>query len=659
MSALAGIYNFNRQPVRDTQREQLAILWNSLQANGPDGGDILFAGSMGMCYRAFNVNEESRREVQPLSGPNNTMIAGNLRLDNRDDLIANLGRLIPKASSEITDIELALAAYQTWGEMFPKHLVGEFALVVFDGAAQKILLTRDHLGARSLYYHYDKERLICCSELGPLVEAIRIPLEVDDDYVAGYLMYDPEPELTAYKNIHAVKPFHVVKFSAAGSRREERYWDLATVKPIRFKTDAEYEEGFRFHFADAVRGPLRTDRPVFSDLSGGLDSSSIVCVAHRLIENGEVPARELFTVSLVSSNSPTSDQTKYIRSVEEHVGRAGYHIDEPNYPLFSTLSTENALSNLNPLLFCEAKHRRISNLMEQANAGVLLTGVGGDEIACAQQYPAPELADLLVEFRFKSFHERLKAWSRRTKRPYVMLLRDAVRLLLPHSLRTRHETSKAGILPDFLLAQFIKDFSLRSRHVARSPFSCDMPSANDQALGFWTAIRSIAAGWRSEMTRGYISYPFLARPLVEYMQAIPHTQRVQLGKTRFLMRRALDGILPPAIVKRRDKGNPQETIARAFMNEWPRLRPFFEDSRISSYGYVNKTAFVSAVEDYRLGKAIHLAMLLKFLSLEFWLRRLERLEPAFTGRAILSQTSLDQGLRARTRAVYAPERLHG
>ena len=654
MSALAGIYNFNRQPIRDTQREQLAILWNGLEANAPDGGDLLFGGPVGMCYRAFNMNEQSRLEVQPLSGPNNTMIAGDLRLDNREELITSLGRAIPKASAEVTDIELALAAYQRWGEMFPVHLIGEFALFLFDGVAQKVLLIRDHIGGRSLYYHYDKERLICSSDLGSLVEAVRIPLEVNVDYVAGYLMYDPEPELTAYKNIHAVKPFHVVTFSAAGLQCTKQYWDLATVKPIRFKTDAEYEEGFRFHFTNAVRGPLRTDGPVFSDLSGGLDSSSIVCVAHQLIESGEALAPELFTVSFVSTGSPTSDQTKHISCIEEHIGRTGFHIDETDYPLFSTLSTENAVSNLNPLLFCEAKHRRISRLMGRTNAHVLLSGVGGDEIACAQQYPAPELADLLVEFRFKSFHERLRAWSRRTKRPYITLLRDAVRLLLPHQLQTRHETSKPGVVPDFLQAQFVNDFSLRSRHVARSPFACDMPSANDQALGFWTAIRSIAAGWRSEMTRGYISYPFLARPLVEYMQAIPHTQRVQIGKSRFLMRRALSEVLPQAIVKRRDKGNPQETIARAFMNEWPRLRPFFKDSRIASHGYVNQTSFVSAVEDYRLGKDIHLAMLLKFLSLEFWLRRLESLGP---GRAT-THTSRVHSQKFLTPTVYAPERLH-
>ncbi len=624
MNALAAIYSFNSRPIQETQREQLETLWNRLEESGPDGGDMIVAGPVGMCYRAFHVNEESRSEKQPLVGRTNTVISGSLRLDNRDELIASLRTVNEKTS----DIELALAAYEKWGDMFPHHLVGEFALTVYDPAGQKCLLTRDHIGTRPLYYHYNKERLICCSDLGALLEVAGTPLEPNDEFVAGYLMYDPEPELTAYKNIHSVKPFHVVTFHADGRRRELRYWDLATIKPIRYKTDAEYEEEFRFHFSNAVRGPLRSDRPVFSDLSGGLDSSSIVCVAHQFIKNGEVPAPELITISLISSGSPTSDQTNYIRCVEEHIGRAGHLIDEYDHPLFSTMSIENAVVNLNPLLFCEAKHRHIASLMRGADARVLLSGVGGDEITCGQQNPTPELADLLVALRLKSLHGRLKAWSKRAKRPYLSLLSNTLTSLLPRTLQTRYH-KKPGMIPNFLMRTFVKNSSLRTRYMPTAPFACDRPSANDQAVGFYTAMRGIATGYRSEVTPAYISYPFLARPFVEYMQAIPHTQRVQLGKRRFLMRRARQNVLPEMIVKRKDKGNPQETINRAFMREWPRLRPLFEDSRIASYGYVDNALFLSAVEDYRLGKAIHLGMLLKLLSLEFWLRRLEGKAAAF------------------------------
>jgi len=656
MSVLAGIYNFNRQPIREGQREQVAALWNALGANGPDGGDILFAGPVGMCYRAFHVNEESRFEVQPLAGRNNTMIVGDLRLDNREELIASLRGTLLKGPSTITDIELAFAAYEKWGEQFAIHLIGEFALMLYDARAEKVLLARDHIGTRPLYYHYDKQRLICSSELGPLLEAAQVSLEVNNDFVAGYLMYDPEPGQTAYKNVHSVKPFHFQTFTAEGRVRERRYWDLARVKPIRLKTDAEYAEGFRFHFSNAVRGPLRTDRPVFADLSGGLDSSSIVCMAHRLMQEGNVRAPELFTISLVSHGSPTSDQTSYIRHVEEQIGREGHHLNEDDCPLFSTLAVENALPSLNSLLFCEAKHRRISTLMERVGARVILSGSGGDEITCAQQDPSPELADLLVALQFRTLHQRIKAWSTRGKRPYLTLLRDAVRPVLPWYLRTRRDLKRPGILPGFVRPQFARDFSLRNRHVARSPFVCDTPSGNDQALGFWTAIRGIAAGYRKEMTSGYVSYPFLARPLVEYMQAIPHTQRVQLGKRRFVMRRALNDVLPAAILKRRDKGNPQETIARSFSREWNRLKPLFEDPRIASYGYVDRASFLDAVENYRLGKSLNLAVFLKLLSLEFWLRRLEKVQPETAKRNELQDQHKSEQYSRLTHSICAPER---
>jgi len=211
-------------------------------------------------------------------------------------------------------------------------------------------------------------------------------------------------------------------------------------------------------------------------------------------------------------------------------------------------------------------------------------------------------------------------------------------------------------VPDFIVPKFESDFSLRARHVTHSPFVCDTPSANDQALGFWTAIRGIAAGYRSHVTTGHISYPFLARPLVEYMQAIPHTQRVQLGKSRFLMRQGLADVLPAAILKRRDKGNPQETIARAFARQWPRLKPIFEDARIASYGYVNKELVLAAIENYRLGKSLNLALFLKLLSLEFWLRRLETVQPSPNTIDELPKLRMSGQYSRLAETVCAPER---
>ena len=629
MSELAGIFNFNNEPLREEQREQLLLLWNSLEERGPDGGDVVVKGPVGMCYRAFHTNRESRLERQPFIGADREVLAGDLRLDNRDELIPKLRGLLRRGPGEITDIELVMAAYQRWGEMFPLHLVGEFALMLYDPNNSNLLLARDHIGVRPLYYHCDKDRLICSSELGSLLDVAGIPLEVNDEFVAGYLMYDPEPELTAYKNIHSVKPFHVMTFSCDGRMNEKRYWDLSWIKPIRYKNDAEYEDEFNFHFSNAVRGPLRTDRPVFSDLSGGLDSSSIVCVAHQAIQQGEVQAPELITVSLVSNGSPTSDQRKYIRYVEEHIGQSGHYIEENDFPMFSSLQSEVPPRVLNPTVYCAAKHRRVSQLMQETDAKVLLCGVGGDEITCSYTNPAPELADLLATLKFSQLYRRLKVWSRKEKKPYFALLwGNTVIPLLPEVLQPRQDS----LLPDFLNSQFVKELSLVERQRADCPFDCHLTSTKDQALGFWTAIRGIAAGYRRDVTCGNISYPFLARPLVEYMQAVPHEELVQPGEGRVLMRRALQDVLPIKIGKRKGKGNPEEAIGRAFNREWPNLRTFLTNLRIGTHGYVDTGAFLTAVESYRHGATIHLGILLKLLSLEVWLRGVEQkgaLKPSY------------------------------
>jgi asparagine synthase (glutamine-hydrolysing) len=624
MSALGGIFNFNNEPLRKEQQEYLLKLWNSLEERGPDGGDAIVQGPIGMCYKAFHTNRESRTERQPFIGANKEALVGDLRLDNRDELICKLRGLLHKEAGETTDIELAMAAYQRWGEVFPLHLVGEFALMLYDPNNSKVLLARDHIGVRPLYYQFDRNRLICASELEPLLEIAGIPLEVNDDFVAGYLMYDPEPELTPCKNIYSVKPFHVTTFSRDGRMNEARYWDLSRIRPIRYKHELEYEDEFNFHFGNAVRSPLRTDRPAFADLSGGLDSSSIVCVAHQAIQQQEVQAPGLTTVSLVSSGSPTSDQRKYIRYVEEHIGQSGYYIDDNDYPLLSSFPPKVATSTLNPLLFSIPKHERINECMREVASRVLLCGSGGDEITCGYTNSAPELADQLVHLRLFRLHERTKAWSRQNKMPYLNLLWQAAVLLLPPSLYVKYRARRIPSFPAFLNERFVKEHSLRERLVPSAPFLCDRHTAQDQAVGFWTASRSIAGGYRRHVTRANISYPFLAKPLVEYMQAIPHDVVSQPGQGRRLMRRALENVLPSKIVKRKGKGNPEEVLARAFIREWPQLLPFITNTRMCSRGYIDDNRFRSAVEKYMQGQGANVAVLLKLLALEVWLRGLEK-----------------------------------
>jgi asparagine synthase (glutamine-hydrolysing) len=200
MSAIGAIFNFNERPL---EPEPLVSLWNGLAGRGPDGGNFVLKRSLGLCYRAFHTNRESRLEKQPLVSADGRILTADLRIDNREELITQLKDLLHGERTEITDVQIALAAHQRWGDMFPAHMIGEYALILWNPADRTVLMARDHMGARTLYYHKNKESLICSSELSPLLNVAVIPVEINDEYIAGYLGQSPEPWLTPYKHIHA------------------------------------------------------------------------------------------------------------------------------------------------------------------------------------------------------------------------------------------------------------------------------------------------------------------------------------------------------------------------------------------------------------------------------------------------------------------------
>lgn len=634
MSAIGGVFNFRNSPI---DPDQLNQLWISLTDRGPDGGDLRLDGAVGLCYRAFHTNRDSRPETQPFVSRDGHVLVLDGRVDNREELIAKVGGLHRSEDGIVTDVEIVMAAFLKWGNEFAAHVTGEFAFALWDPRHRNLLLGRDHIGARTLYFHKDEDRVIFSSELEALLNVARVPLEVNEEYIAGYLTYDPEPHFTPYKHFHSVSPFHVIGFANDGRVRKSAYWSLNRIKDIRYQTDEQYEADFLDHFNAAVSAPLRSDLPVCADLSGGLDSSAIVCAADELIARGEVVATQLEAISQVSAGSPSSDERRWIRYVEEYRGRVGHYIFEDDYPLLSLLSVANASRTLNPLLFCAAQHRAIYDLMRQLNSRVLLSGFGGDEITCGNPDPSPEFADLLTMGHLVQLNASLKAWSASLKRSYPGLLwRHTLVPVLPRRLGMRLK----GIakLPAIFDKNFCRRMHLTERvYAIVEPFNCELPSQRDQALGFWTAIRGIASGIRREVSRVDVSYPFLDRRLVEFMQAIPHTQRVRASENRSLMRRSLKGLLPEKIAKRRSKGNPQEVLTRAIAREWPRLEPLFEDARVFARNYIDRTALQSTVEKFRFGCGTHAPALLKTLVLEVWLRGLERQAPVKQSAAVAGE----------------------
>lgn len=621
MSAIGAIFNFHQRPFTEADLRDLTGLWRALRKWGPDGGRIVTTKSHGFCYRAFNTNYEARFEEQPLVAHDGRFLAADVRIDNRRELCA---ASLDGLTSRSTDAGYFMAAHHRWGADFAFHVVGEYAFALYDARQRRLLLCRDHIGARPLYYHVNKDCVIVSSQLAPLLDLFGIARDINEDYVAGCLARGPHPGLTPYKNILTVKPGHVVTITESGDISEKRYWRLEPEREIRLRNDEEYEEAFRHLVREAVQAPLRTDRAVMIELSGGLDSSTVACLAAEGIQNGQTQANRFDTVSLVYDESPTSDESKFIDCVENHLGRVGIHVRDEDGNLLPPLDTDAVTPN--PVLVCSGYHTALCRVMRETGARVLLTGVGGDQVLGSSYDPYPLLGDLLMLRRFFDLNRELRLWSQTLSKPVLSLLwRKTIVPVLPRSLQPWLRQDLTNKVPSWLNPAFVARTKLRAQKLPPTdPFGFRLPSDIDRSISYLSVVRSISPCYRRELTCLDSSHPFLHRPLIEFLQAIPFEQFLRPGENRSLMRRGLRDLLPEKIARRKTKGNPSEGLARAMAREASKMRALFTDARVCAYGFMDATPLLAAVERAKNGLEPYAGALLITISLEFWLRTLER-----------------------------------
>jgi asparagine synthase (glutamine-hydrolysing) len=613
MSSHGGILHFHGAVVTP---DQLSVLSKSLDGRGPDGGAVYSDGPLCMAYRAFHTSRASKLERQPLTSPYGLILTWDGRLDNREEIIAKLGDTGQDVQS---DAALVLAAYMRWGIDCFAELVGDWALALWDTKKKALLLARDFPGNRPLYYRINKTSVIWSSELETFLDLAVGPPTLNDAYLIRFLAFNPEVSDTPYADVSAVLPGQVVSI-CDGAARARQAWQPDLSAEIIYETDAEYEEHFRSLFRKAVRGRLRAEGALWAELSGGLDSSSIVCVADEILKSERVECERVETFSDIYSQSHTTDEREYIGYVEKKRGRRGLHLDENAYQLFLPSETLTYLSRPQPNL---GRSTKLAQLMAENGARVLLSGQGGDGVMWSMERPCLDLADMLAAKQLRKLHARIKAYSLSTGRTYWDIFwTDAVN---SHDARPTFASSRRMANDPWINWRLFAEFQQEQTETALAANDSSLPASRRVSYKIISdAVRILSL--QHFRTCGMIdaSYPYLDRRLIQFMLSVPFEQKLRPGSTRSLHRRAMKGILPEEIQSRQGKTGAEECLCRALGREWQTVLSLFgEDARVVRRGYVDLPQLLAAMNKARDGRHDDVYSIMRVISLEVWLRGLE------------------------------------
>lgn len=616
MSVQFGRWNFDSKPVNQDYREKVKSV---IAPYGPDGGSSYSKDNVSILYHAFHTTKESRRELQPHVMASGAVITWDGRLDTRAELIRELRDVVTIGS---TDVSIVAAAYERWDTNCFAMLIGDWALSVWNPSTRSLILAKDHIGTRRLYYSFDKDQVTWSTILDPLVLFAGQTLSLCEEYIAGWLSFFPAAHLTPYVGIHSVAPSSYVLIRS-GECTVSKYWDFDPAKRIRYKTDAEYEEHFRTVFAAIVRRRLRSDRPILAELSGGMDSSSIVCMADTLIRQGGCPSACFETITYVDDSEPNWNETPFVSVVEERLGRPGFHLElGPQNPWMIAFPADYLAPTPASDLATSVPADRFREHLRSTGARTILSGIGGDEVLGGVPTPVPELADLLVSGRLFAFANRLLSWSLSSRKPLYHLFADTLRSLIRVTLPFGSSRARS---PLWLDPEFARKF--RNSAPCSSPksrFDDSLPSFQMNLASLNQLRNQIACTPMPRSPVYQTRYPYLDRELLEFLFAIPREQVVRPGQRRSLMRRALRSVVPPAILDRKRKAFVVRGPFLSIRSEWERLDAITQHMTAATLGFVDQQELRKILRKASDGNAIPVVLLVRTLALEGWLHHLQK-----------------------------------
>ena len=560
MSGFAVIIDFTGRPIDPAA---IAAMTAAMDYRGPDGIAHVIDGAVALGHCMLHTTAESLEEVQPLKNDDGSLI---LVMDGyltnwaelRSELLAHGAALRTRA-----DAELVLRAYEQWGDDCPNHIDGEYAFVIWDGRRREAFCVRDHAGMKPLHFAWDGRRLTVASDIAGVLANREVPRRPNRAMIAEHCANEWfSLTETLWQDVNRLKPAHWMRVSAGGIATE-RHWAPPTEVTIRYPRDEDYFEHYRAVLQDSVRRASRTHLPLGCEVSGGLDSSAIFCVADRLLQAGQLPAPDLIGYTYLFEPGADADEVRYARAVAAHTGRTIREVA----PFFPDLGwfRQRGHDDLDIAPYPNAAMAvNIGKAATGEGCRVVLNGEGGDEFLTGKPF---------------HYHEDLTAgdWPaiRRSLNADIADLGTVAALrrfgryglapMLPRRILDFRQKLRANRGPnDFTSAFWMSDdleaiLKQRRAKIDRDEIHAvvNLPR-RAMGMAIYEAFLVFARDYLARQCArgGYqLRSPMYSRSFIQFAFATPEHIRLRGAAKKYTHAQAMTNFLPDVVTRRKDKAD--------------------------------------------------------------------------------------------------------
>lgn len=607
MSAIFGILYLTGEQVNPNHLKKMQT---KLRHYGRDKQAIEFDNNIGLGCCLNTAISQSPEEV-PICRDEDFVLIGDVLIYNRAELIAQL-----TAPRQISNLALLLAAYKKWGTNCPKYINGDFVFVIWEKRSRQLLIVRDHLGVRPLYYFYNGASFAFATDLRALLALPFVGRQFDEVtlYAAITDTYHIDPEASNFAQIKRLPQAHLMKVDAHGMYKQ-KYWKPGE-RQIAFATEADYTRAMYDVVTDAIKIRVADRAKMGAELSGGLDSSVVTILANResLKEDTELVLFSWSPLYEMLEKQPGDE-----RSMIELICRQERLIVEYNDP--RTPADKNINELLPTFAGGEVFHHEYQHFAEKG-VKLILTGWGGDEaisLRCS-------LYDLFANGYWRHFWEEAQYSAKGSPRRFFKILANTAFLLFdPHHYLGNRQATALNIA-NKKFANNLKPYCKKDIvYFSRNPVK-NIESG-------WIQARTELTAWLGAHYNVQSLYPLLDYRVVDFAMSIPRHWFLKQGMDRYLFRKTFAHILPPEMCGFLTKTDiAKETYFRGkIAEEW--------DNLILLANQLQRDLFSAYIDWDKLDKILYNSALITDFLVYF--RTYEKIHTCYNIQQILAEASRD------------------